>query len=86
MVTSPIKLNISMFKMIVITHTYLLHLACFLPCHLIILSKFNLMSWNFAKKHDLVYQEKHGLTAIIDVFKALQEYGQTWYEAWESTK
>ena len=40
----------------------------------------------FCKKHDLIYQEKHGLTAMIDLFKALQEYGQTWHEAWESTK
>ena len=40
----------------------------------------------FCKKHDLDYQEKTGLTAIIDLFKALQEYGQTWHEAWESTK
>ena len=40
----------------------------------------------FCKKHNLEYHEKHGLTGIIDVFKALQEYGQTWYEAWESTK
>ena len=39
----------------------------------------------FCKKHDLVYQVKDGLTAVVDLFIALQEYGQTWYEAWEST-
>ena len=40
----------------------------------------------FCKKHGLDYQEKDGLTAIVDIFKALQEFGQTWHEAWESTK
>ena len=40
----------------------------------------------FCKKHGLDYHEKDGLTAIVAIFKALQEFGQTWQEAWESTK
>ena len=40
----------------------------------------------FCKKHGLDYQEKDGLTAIVDIFKALQVFGQTWQEAWESNK
>ena len=40
----------------------------------------------FCRKHGLDYHEKDGLTAIVAIFKALQEFGQTWQEAWESTE
>ena len=38
----------------------------------------------FCKKHGLDYQQKPGLIAILDIFKALQEFGETWKNAWES--